>query len=98
MTSSGLTLNFVDGFLVRAKNQRMGTDPGTQMGGTGQGEVKRPPNHNELTAVQHPNSKIRLVGSKSYAAKLLSGFRASDIAILTFDATNQIRLQSFYAV
>ena len=67
MTSSGLKLNFGDEFFVGAKNHRMGTDLGKRMRGTGQSEVKRPPNHDELTAARHPNSKSRLGGSKSYA-------------------------------
>ena len=55
----------------------MGTGLGKQMRGTGQGEVKVPPNHNELTAVQHPNSKSRLGGSKSYAAGTPFRFQGS---------------------
>jgi hypothetical protein len=89
MTSSGLKLNFGNGFLVGAKNQRMGTDPGKQMKGTGRGKVKWPPYHDELTTAQHPNSKSRLGGSKSYAGG--TPFRNSQrfgVAIFTFDATN----------
>jgi hypothetical protein len=55
------------GFGLEQKIKGIGTDPGKQMRGTGQGEVKRPPNHDELTAARHPNSKSRLGGSKSYA-------------------------------
>src|SRR5689334_9834534 len=74
MTSSGLKLNFGDEFFVGAKNQRMGTDLGKRMRGTGQSEVKRPPNHDELTAAQHPNSKSRLGGSKFSRENSFQGF------------------------
>jgi hypothetical protein len=57
MTSSSLKLNVGNRFLVGTKNQRMRTDPGRQRMGTGQGEAKRPPNDDELTTTQHPNSK-----------------------------------------
>jgi len=45
--------------------------------GTGQGEAKRPPNDDELTTTQHPNSKSGLGGSKSYAGGTLSGIRSA---------------------
>jgi hypothetical protein len=77
MTSSGLSLNVGDGLLVGEKNQRMGTDLGKQMRGKGQGEVKMPPYHDELTTVQHPNSNSRLGGSKSYAAETPFRFQGS---------------------
>ena len=74
MTSSGLKLNFGDEFFVGAKNQRMGTDLGKRLRDTGQSEVKWPPNHDELTAAQHPNSKSRLGGSKFSRENSFQGF------------------------
>ena len=62
MTSSGFKLNFGKGFWIGIKNQRRGTDSGEHMTGTGRGEVKWPPYHDELTTVQHPNSKSRPSG------------------------------------
>jgi hypothetical protein len=90
MTSSGLKLNFDDGFSVGAKIQRMGTDAGEQMKGTGQSNADVPPSHDELTTVQHPNSKSRLVGSKSYAGgtPFRNSLRTSKLQYSPFDATN----------
>jgi hypothetical protein len=55
------------GFWLEQKIKRMATGPGKHMRGTGQGEVERPPYHDELTTVLHPNSKNGLVGPKPYA-------------------------------
>jgi hypothetical protein len=81
-------LHFDEGFnlmrrLIRQESNRVSRQ------GAGQGGTNKPPAHDELDTAQHPNSKSRLGGPKSYAGG--TPFRNSQrfrVAILTFDAAN----------
>jgi hypothetical protein len=87
MTSSGV-LHFDDGFNLMRKIRKQDSNRVSRQG-TGKGGTNKPPAHDDLGTAQHPNSKSRLGGSKSYASG--TPFRNSQrfrVAILTFDAKN----------
>jgi hypothetical protein len=65
--------SFCVGFRVEPKTQEVGADWDKRMGGTRQGETISRPAYYDLATAQHPNSKNKAMGSKSYAGAIPSG-------------------------